>query len=87
MSDAIDRAIEVATGVTIDWEGLGRAYGEQFPEDQARFLLGMWEMTTDQDAARIARANVLGGHANANRGELAEFLRLLADAIEKGPTP
>lgn len=80
--NGIEKAVEVITGVSVNWEELGRAFGEQYPEDQARFLLGMWEQTSDGDAERIARSNALGATGNSNRVDLAQFLRLLADAID-----
>jgi hypothetical protein len=84
---SIEDAVEVSTGVTIDWEELGRAYGELMPNDQALFLLGMWEATTDNTARHIANAVAFRSHTNANRAEVAEFLHLLATAIDVGPRP
>lgn len=81
---ALDEAIEVATGVTVDWEELGKAFSEEFPHEQGRFLVGMWQASTDSQAARIAEASIFGAHVNSTRGEVAEYLRLVADAIDKG---
>lgn len=81
---AIDKAIEVATSVSVDWEELGKAFSEAWPNDQGYFLVGMWEASTDSQAADIANASIFGSHSNSTRAEVAEYLRLVADAIDKG---
>src|SRR5690606_3126615 len=82
---AIDKAVEIAASVAIDWEEMGRAFSEQFANDQGYFLLGMWEESVDSQAEAIGNASVFGGRSNSTRSEVAEYLRRVADAIENGP--
>lgn len=81
---ALDKAIEITTGITIDWEELGKAFSEAHPHEQGYFLVGMWEASTDSQAAEIAKASIFGSHTNSTRAEVAEYLRLVADAIDEG---
>lgn len=80
----LDKAVEVATSVTIDWEEMGKAFSGLFANDQGYFLLGMWEESTDSQAEEIGNASIFGPSSNSTRDEVAEYLHLVADAIEKG---
>ncbi len=57
----VTQAISVETTVEIDWAELGRIFAEQASPDQAKFLLGFYEVVSDAQLAYIGSETAFDG--------------------------